>query len=1145
MLVDGSARERIRTELGTSFLVEASAGTGKTTEIVNRIVAVLAAGASVNRLIVVTFTNKAAGELKLRLRGALERARHRAVATQEKQSLEHALAHLEEARVSTIHSFCNDLLAERPVEARIDPSFVMVPEPEAQQLYKRAFQSWLESRMKNPSANLRRILRRTPRGESITDTLRHGGWSLVAWRDYDCPWLPRELDRGPAIARVLTEIDRLADLLRLNSTDTLAYSLRSVLALSDHVRRTETVRARDLDELEALLVSMADDRWLRKPRRGAGNLFAGKVTRAEVLRVFGEVCVALDEFRAAADADLAPRIQQELFDSIREYEALKAQLGVLDFDDLLLRARDLVRDDETVRRELQQRFSHIFVDEFQDTSSLQAELLLLLAADDPATSNWEKVRPAAGKLFVVGDPKQSIYRFRRADIRVYEAIKQQLSERGVPCLHLSRSFRSVPSVQRFVNEAFAPVMTGAAVHQPEYVPLMPVRDDEAGQPSVVVLAPPKPYGANEEIAKKAIRESLPDATAAFIEWLIERSGWTVEEEGRRVPVRAHHICLLFRKYAESFAGDLTRPYVSALEARDIPHLVVGGRSLHGREEVETLRAALASIEYPDDDLSLYATLRGALFAFPDTELFAYQRDHSFDYTRVPEEVAPELAPIREALLFLRSLHRERNARPVADTLTRLIEHTRSFANFVFRPSGEQVLANVLLVEEYARAYDMSGGVSFRGFVQQLERDAERSQAKEAPTLEEGATGVRMMTVHKAKGLEFPVVILADFCASRAETPREYFDGTRGLAAVMLAECAPRELLDNAALAQQEDAAEVARLAYVAATRARDLLVVSALGESPYEPGWLAPLSPALYPRPDQHRVTPPPPHCAGFGNETTLERPPISMAHSVRPGQYAFAGAHGAYDVAWWDPLALALEREPKFGVRQDTLLTHAAPADHIEQEVTAFREWEARHAETIASGSRPMLSVRRATEVARVVSEAEEPTGVIILEIPRTAVTILEIPRTAVRRPAGPRFGTLVHAIMAAVPLDASRETISMYASLCVRILAASVEDGSAAVDAVEVALAHPLLRRAAAAETRGQCRRETPVTLRSDSGEVIEGIVDLAFAEDGTWHVVDFKTDADLTAEQAVYEKQVTLYRDAIANATGCPCEGYLLRI
>jgi ATP-dependent exoDNAse (exonuclease V) beta subunit len=799
----------------------------------------------------------------------------------------------------------------------------------------------------------------------------------------------------------------------------------------------------------------------------------------------------------------------------------------------LIRARTLVRDDSTVRKELQERFTHIFVDEFQDTSILQAEFLLLLAAADPTTTAWQDAHPKDGKLFIVGDPKQSIYRFRRADIRAYEAIKQQLAAHDVASLTLTTSFRSVPAIQRAVNAAFTPVMTGPNVHQPYYAPLTEYRADTNGQPALVVVPVPAPYGQNAEIAKKAMRASIPDATAAFIDWLLRHSGWTVEEDGDRVPIIARHICLLFRKYAE-YTSDLTHPYVVALEARDIPHIVVGGRTLHGREEIETLRAALSAIEYPDDELSLYATLRGSLFTLPDALLFEYSSAHPLDYTKVPADIAPQFNELADALRFLRSLHRARNSRPVADTVMRLLEHTRAFVNFVFRPSGEQVLANVLLIDELARSYDISEGVSFRGFVEQLENDAERGQATEAPTLEEGSEGVRMMTVHKAKGLEFPVVILADLCAPlRNNNATQYVDSTRSLAAMALAGCAPRELLDNASLVLDEDAAEIARLTYVAATRARDLLVVTALGDCPYDEGWLSPLSAAIYPSATTTALTPHPPYCNGFGNHTTIKRPDSITTPSVHPGAYEFGGA-APYTVVWWDPARLDLGRTPRFGIRQDTLLTNDVAPEVVDRDVARYEEWRAERHATIGMGILPTLTVRRATDAAR--EATDEPPPVVTMNVPRPE---------GERRPKGPRFGSLVHAILAVVPLDAGRTLIDDCSILSGRILRSNEEDVLAAADAVERTLAHPLLARARAAETRGNCRRETPVTITDADGHLIEGVVDLAFGESDGWTVVDFKTDSDVGGDQTVYERQVGTYAEAIAKSTGQRCNGILLRI
>jgi ATP-dependent exoDNAse (exonuclease V) beta subunit len=304
---------------------------------------------------------------------------------------------------------------------------------------------------------------------------------------------------------------------------------------------------------------------------------------------------------------------------VGRYEALKAREGALDFLDLLIKARDLIRDDQPVRRHFQGRFKRIFVDEFQDTDPLQAELLLLLAADDPGESRWQRVSPVPGKLFIVGDPKQSIYRFRRADIDVYRKVCSQLVERGATKVELRRSFRGTPTIQRAINAAFAPIMTGDPfVQQAAYMPLEPKRADPDGQPSVVVLPVPEPY-FRRFVSPREIERSLPDAVGAYVHWLVTRSGWTVTERrdpDRRVPIEARHICILFRRFV-SYGEDVTRPYVEALEARGVRHLLVGGKAFHDREEIETLRAALMAIEWPDDQLSVFATLRGALFAIND------------------------------------------------------------------------------------------------------------------------------------------------------------------------------------------------------------------------------------------------------------------------------------------------------------------------------------------------------------------------------------------------------------------------------------------------------------------------------------------------------------------------------------------------
>ena len=360
--------------------------------------------------------------------------------------------------------------------------------------------------------------------------------------------------------------------------------------------------------------------------------FAKGVTRQHVLDRHQALAARIKEFHCDADADLAARLHDELSTVIAAYEDAKARVGALDFLDLLVRARDVVRDRRDVRAAFQQRFTHLFVDEFQDTDPLQAEILLLLAADDPDATDWRAVRPAPGKLFVVGDPKQSIYRFRRADVGIYEAVREQLRRHGAACVALRSSFRAVPEIQHAVNAAFAPRMTGDAVAvQAHYVPLAAVRPPQTGQPAVVALPVPK-----ARIWRgRPTKPSLADEPARRRRRLHPLAGARQRLDGHRpraarrerAPVQARDVCLLFRRFdtwTKDGTVDVTRPYVQALEARDLPHLLVGGKSFHEREEVETLRTALAAIEWPDDELSVFGTLRGALFAFGDDVLLDYR-----------------------------------------------------------------------------------------------------------------------------------------------------------------------------------------------------------------------------------------------------------------------------------------------------------------------------------------------------------------------------------------------------------------------------------------------------------------------------------------------------------------------------------------
>ena len=1133
---DAAERERIRTSLGESLIVEASAGTGKTSELVRRIVNVLAAGTRVQEIVAVTFTHKAAGELKIRLRQGLDEARETA-GDIERDNLEHALAHLEEAAIGTIHSFCAQILRERPVEACVDPEFGELTELESARLFDRAFDRWFQARLDAPSPGLRRALARLswPDGWDTSaplDQLKYAGRKLLEWRDFPAAWERKPFEREvflEALAERALELAALAKKARRRN-DALALALRPAIEMTERVARSKT---RDYDTLEALLLKLERD--LKRDTHKGSGIFAEGIGREQVLQARESLLHSLNLFRQCAGADLAAELRGEMSDLVDRYMGLKAQSGKLDFLDLLLMVRNLVRGNGEVRAWLQQRFQRIFIDEFQDTDPLQAEILVLLSADDPSETNWNNVRPVPGKLFVVGDPKQSIYKFRRADVALYRNISEALESRGVARVTLTTSYRSVRPIQEFVNAAFEPEMTGdAASAQSRYSPLEEHAPAYDAQPAVIALPAPRPYGSRR-VAKASIDKCLPDATAAFVEWLVKQSRWTVRDPeggGERAPLEARHICILFRRFT-NWGNDVTRGYVRALEARSIPHLLVGSRSFHRREEVETLRAALTAIEWPEDELSVFAALKGTLFAIPDDVLLRFRHEAGpplHPCRPIPDGIDPELQPVAEALGVLRDLHRSRNRRPMAETLNLLLEAARAHAGFALRPAGAQVLANVYRVCDLARAFETGGGISFRGFVEELARQAERSDSAEAPVLEEASDGVRLMTVHTAKGLEFPVVILADMTANiAAAEPDRYLDADRNLCATRLLRCAPWELLDNEVQERDREKAEGVRVAYVAATRARDLLVVPVVGDEERD-GWLAPLNKAVYPVPRECRNAGKAPGCPPFrGDASVLDRPMEYTSHgevSVKPGLHrARAGGQG---VVWWDPASLRLNVAEHFGLQQEEILA-AEPAELAAESVRRYRAWETDRDRTRETGARPRLRILTPSDTS------EPPPGEV--EVRLESVTRAE------GRPEGRLFGVLVHAILRDAGLDAGApERIAPLARLHGRLLRVGSDEVGAASQAVTAALSHPVFERARRAS---RFHRELPLAARIEDGVLLEGIADLAFLEDGAWTVVDFKTDAWLAAAQTRYERQLRWYAYALSRVTGMPASGLLLRV
>jgi ATP-dependent helicase/nuclease subunit A len=526
------------------------------------------------------------------------------------------------------------------------------------------------------------------------------------------------------------------------------------------------------------------------------------------------------------------------------YGELRRERGGLNFQDLLLRSVALLRDKPVVRRYFRDRFTHLLVDEFQDTDPLQAEVMLLLTAEDPEEANWEKCRPVAGSLFVVGDPKQSIYRFRRADIQTYGKVRAIMENAGGAIVPLTANFRSVQSVIDWVNGCFNEVFPASAdAYSPANRPLEVGRTGESGESdgskdrlAVARLLIPAALKHQDLIAEheadliaRTIRRALDER------WLLPR---TEAERARGAPDYATPGDFLIVARLKS---RLTT-YARKLQQHGIPHLVTGGSVLNEVPELALLQACLTAVSRSDDPVALVAVLRSELFGVADTVLYEFRRlGGRFSYhSRIPEELAEvDAAVLRDAFERLREYGQWLRRLPAAAAIERIAADLGLVARACAAEEGDAHAGSLLKAIELLRAAD--GPLTAGDYVGALGRLVDHSEMHDGvPVRPPAETPVRVMNLHQCKGLEAPVVFLADPSGESEHDVGVHIDRSgdkpRGYLAVygpkrsqwgrppVLAQ--PPGWNRLAAHEQRFLDAEAHRLLYVAATRAGVQLVIS-------------------------------------------------------------------------------------------------------------------------------------------------------------------------------------------------------------------------------------------------------------------------------------------------------------------------------
>ncbi|HEX9185883.1 MAG TPA: UvrD-helicase domain-containing protein, partial [Vicinamibacteria bacterium] len=826
---DQAVRTRVVTDFDTTLLLEAGAGTGKTTVLVSRILALLRKGkAPIDRIVAITFTEKAAGELKSRLRDEIERALEEA-AGEEAERLVRARDDLERAPVSTIHAFGASLLRERPFEAGLDPGFAVAADVASDRTFEDAWEAWLRERMTEGDP----VLVRAMACDLKLTAVRQAARIMVGERDVLGLPEPEPAFGPEGLLDRLREAVRTLGPLKGSCTDRENEAYQNVLDLEADLQRAErldpTSRERFLRELKI------------SPNKGRQDDWDPKAVCKAVKDELKAVKLAQEAWLAASDAHVAWAVRDRLRGFLDAYESAKRDAAVVDFQDLLLRTRDVLTRDPAVRRYFQERFDHVLVDEFQDTDPLQVEIAFLLAEDErtgPAPT-WRDVRLKPGKLFLVGDPKQSIYRFRRADLALYQEAKRLVRASGGEVLALDTSFRTVPSIVGFVNGLFETVFQDREV-DPDPLPLTAYRPEVArsGRRTVALTVPKERLPEDGDRRIGSVAPVVARTIAAFLAEITRDRPWSLRDgdSDRIRPARPGDVALLVRKTTPEFLG----PVEAALAAHGVPYRIVGGKEYFVRDEVRALTAVLRAIDNPADRLALFAALRSPFFAFSDDDLWQYVAGGGALSYQAPLAAAARNADVvAPAFDLLKRLHRLRRVRPPSDVILALFERTRALAGFRLRASGDQIVANLWKALELARAYEAAGPTTLREVVRFLGEEEEAGGDEgDSPVGEERGAQVAVVTVHSAKGLEYPIVVLGDILTSRAPGREVVVDHAARKGWLKIGGFKPAGWSEADAIEKRQAEAEERRLLYVALTRAKDHLVIPRLeGEEPK--GWAA------------------------------------------------------------------------------------------------------------------------------------------------------------------------------------------------------------------------------------------------------------------------------------------------------------------
>ncbi|MDR2390678.1 MAG: UvrD-helicase domain-containing protein [Planctomycetota bacterium] len=849
---DQAARDRIENDIDHNLVVEAGAGAGKTSCLVKRLLTLFRRGglAGEGRLAAVTFTHKAAAELRERLDKSLEQAIGSLPEGEGKETLRAARTAIPECHIGTIHSFCSRLLRERPVEAGIGPDFQELDETRDEALRD---QAWDEFSRRLLRGEFPEIYGALAESGLNAETLRSGFKTFANYPDVDT-WgatgsgPPPDYDGFVAgVKQYVASQDDVKDPI-LRAGDLRQGKLPALLrTLIRRCRRMPGNWSREaVLQMDGLFPENLENVQAEWETFGSSKAI-GKVKFEEYTTFFSKTVLP---FRHARMAALYAVVLSAFFAAEKIYKRLRREAGGVNFQDLLLLTVRLLREHPPVRRDFARRYARLLVDETQDTDPLQAELLFLLASSDPEEKDWRRCLPRPGALFIVGDPKQSIYRFRRADIAIYQEMKTLLEKAGGAALTLTANFRSRPEILHWVNRVYGPreKSEGAAdsgaerfsdrdtPEGPRYVPLESRRSGQVAEECLSGVYRLDLPAQNDN------RADNPDADeAGRIARFIRRAA----DQGIRIPVhdadgetfrpvRPGDFLIL------TWANDHVADFAQAFRRFELNCRVSGGLPLQDSATLALLSGYLDALAQPDNPVPTLGVLRGGLFGISDPDLYRWKRGGGdFFFARFsPKEDKNIKNPVSRSLDIMAEHYRLLERRSPIEALVPILDDLGFWAHSCLGGEGLNGAGTLAAAVELLRAE--GGNLSTPAkLADRLAVLINSFKGETLPAIADTGEAVRVMNIHKAKGLEAPVVFLTSHRRKGTHPVslaiQRGSNGTSG--AILVCRSNSRSFaaqplarpLDWDELANRERrflAAERTRLNYVAATRAGAVLVLS-------------------------------------------------------------------------------------------------------------------------------------------------------------------------------------------------------------------------------------------------------------------------------------------------------------------------------